>query len=165
VDNNGEERPGDRAGMDSTQITRAEGKLAFENSQKIIALKNNIEKDFMVLASLLITNHDNQYYKILGYDTWEEFLAIPEISMSRSFAYKIMQVYRIWVIKYGVSQENLDIDNEKLFLASIQATEENYKEWLEKARVLSRSDIRGLLSGEDYEYTVTCPNCNFKFKP
>jgi len=142
-----------------------ESKLAFENSQKIIALKNNIEKDFMILASLLITNHDEKYYKVLGYETWEEFLAIPEVSISRSFAYKIMQVYRVWVIKYGVSQENLDIDNEKLFLASIQATEENYEEWLERARTLSRSDIRGLLKGDDYEYTVECPKCHYRFKP
>jgi len=151
--------------MDFAQITREKGRLAFENSQKIIALKNNIEKDFMVLASLLIANHDNQYYKILGYDTWEEFLAIPEISISRSFAYKIMQVYRIWVIKYGVSQENLNIDNEKLFLASIQATKDNYEEWLERARVLSRSDIRGLIKGEDYEYKVKCPQCGWEFAP
>ena len=41
------------------------GKLAFENSQKIIAIKNSIEKDLLRLASLLISNHDNQYYKIL----------------------------------------------------------------------------------------------------
>ena len=142
------------------------GKLAFENSQKIINLKNSIEKDLLRLASLLISNHDNQYYKILGYDSWEEFLAIPELSMSRSFAYKIMQVYRIWIQKFFVSQENLmNIDNEKLFLASTQATKDNYEEWLERARTLSRSDIRGLIKGEDYNYTVTCPRCHYEFTP
>ena len=142
------------------------GKLAFENSQKIINLKNSIEKDLLRLASLLISNHDNQYYKILGYDSWEEFLAIPELSMSRSFAYKIMQVYRIWIQKFFVSQENLmNIDNEKLFLASTQATKDNYEEWLERARTLSRSDIRGLIKGEDYSYKVTCPRCHYEFTP
>jgi len=140
------------------------GKLAFENTQKIITLKSNIGNDLLKLASLLISNHDNQYYQILGYDTWEEFLAIPEISMSRSFAYKIMQVYRIWVEKFDVSQENLTtIDNEKLFLASTQATKDNYKEWLERARTLSRSDIRGLIKGEEYEYKVICPRCGYEF--
>ena len=142
------------------------GKLAFENSQKIINLKNSIEKDLLRLASLLISNHDNQYYKILGYDSWEEFLAIPELSMSRSFAYKIMQVYRIWIQKFFVSQENLmNIDNEKLFLASTQATKDNYEEWLERARTLSRSDIRGLIKEEDYSYKVTCPRCHYEFTP
>lgn len=140
------------------------GKKAFENTQKIIALKSNIGKDFLKLAFLLITNHDNKYYEVLGYNTWEEFLAIPEISISRSFAYKLMQVNRIWIGKYNVSQENLIcIETEKLYLASIQATQDNYEEWLEKAKTLSRSDIRGLIKGGEYEYKITCPQCGYEF--
>ena len=77
-----------------------------------------------------------------------------------------MQVYRIWIQKFFVSQENLmNIDNEKLFLASTQATKDNYEEWLERARTLSRSDIRGLIKGEDYNYKVTCPRCHYEFTP
>ena len=149
-----------------TKKVERKGRLAFENCQNIIAIKKNIGKDILELALLLIANHDNRYYRVLGYDTWEEFLAIPEISMSRSFAYKIMQVYRIWVEKYNVSQDKLtDIDSEKLFLAGTQATKEDYEEWLEKAKVLSRSDIRGLIKGEEYEYKVTCPFCGKEFTP
>lgn len=143
------------------------GRLAFENCQNIISLKSNIGKDFLKLAFLLITNHDNKYYKVLGYNTWEEFLAIPEISISRSFAYKLMQVNRVWIGKYNVSQENLMcIETEKLYLASIQATQDNYEEWLERAKTLSRSDIRGLIKGGEYEYNikeVECPKCHYKF--
>lgn len=142
------------------------GRLAFENCQNIISLKSNIGKDFLKLAFLLIANHDNKYYEVLGYNTWEEFLAIPEISMSRSFAYKLMQVNHIWIEKYNVSQENLIcIETEKLYLAGTQATKDNYEEWLEKAKTLSRSDIRGLIKGEDYEYKVTCPRCHYEFTP
>ena len=151
--------------MQTKKIER-KGRLAFENCQNIINLKSNIGKDFLKLASLLITNHDNKYYKVLGYDTWEEFLAIPEISMSRSFAYKLMQVRRVWIEEYNVSQENLAcIDAEKLYLAGMVATKKDYEEWLERARQLSRSDIRGLIKGEEYEYKVTCPKCGFKFTP
>ena len=144
------------------------GKLAFENCQTIIAIKNSIGRDLLKLASLLKINHDDQYYKILGYDTWEEFLAIPEISMSRFFAYKLMQVSRIWVEKFGVSPAKLHIDIEKLYLTSTMATAENYEEVLEQARTLSRSDVKQLKSGEEYEpqryKMATCPKCGFEFK-
>ena len=149
-----------------TKIMEKRGKSAFENCQNIIALKNNIGQDLLRLASLLIVNHNNQYYRILGYNTWEEFLAIPEISMSRFFAFKLMKVYEIWVDKFNVSPAKLDIDIEKLYLTSIMATDENYEEVLEQARNLSRSDVRQL---KGYEYQpsykmITCPFCNHEIK-
>ena len=146
-----------------TKIMEKRGKSAFENCQNIIALKNNIGQDLLRLASLLVVNHNENYYKILGYDTWEGFLAIPEISMSRVWAYKLIKVYETWVEKFGVEPAKLDIDLEKLFLTIKKATKENYKEVLEQARNLSRSDVKQLMSGKEYEFErykiVICPHC------
>ena len=146
-----------------TKIMEKRGKSAFENCQNIIALKNNIGQDLLRLASLLVVNHNENYYKILGYDTWEEFLAIPEISISRFWAYKLIKVYETWVEKFGVEPAKLDIDLEKLFLTIKKATKENYEEVLEQARNLSRSDVKQLMSGKGYEFErykmVTCPHC------
>ena len=142
--------------------------IAFKNHQDIISVKNRIGKDLLGLASLLTVNHDNHYYKTLGYDTWEEFLATPEISMSRFFAYKLMQIDRIWVKKFGVSQDKLKTDTEKLYLGSTMATEENYKEILEQVINLSRSDVKQLKSGKEYEFKrykmIICPKCGHEFR-
>lgn len=141
-------------------------KEAFENHRFILDLKSRIGGDLLRLASLLITNHDNKYYETLGYSTWEEYLGTPEISMSRFFAFKLMQVSRVWVNKFNVSPAKLDIDIEKLYLTSIMATDENYEEVLEQARNLSRSDVRQL---KGYEYQpsykmVICSNCGAEIK-
>lgn len=147
--------------------------IAFKNHQDIISVKNRIGKDLLGLASLLTVNHDNRYYKTLGYSTWEEFLATPEISMSRFFAYKLMQIDRVWVQEYSVSPAKLQgIDSEKLYLMGTMInknlTNEEIEERLEQARTLSRSDVKQLKSGKEYEYErykiVTCPHCGGEVK-
>ncbi len=138
-------------------------KEAFENHRYILDLKSRIGEDLLRLALLLKNSYDNHYYKTLGYDTWEEYLGTPEISMSRFWAYKLIKVYETWVEKFGVEPEKLDIDLEKLFLTIKKATKENYKEVLEQARNLSRSDVKQLMSGKEYEFErykiVICPHC------
>ena len=162
MDHNGEERPGDRTGMDSSQIADE----AFNNHQIIIKIKQSITKNFWNLAVMLKINRDRRYYKTLGYETFEEYLGTPEISLSRGYVYKLIKNYELWVQKYNVSPAKLEgIDSEKLYLAGTLTTKNNYEEWLEKAKALSRSDIRGLIKGEDYEYKVTCPFCGKEFAP
>jgi len=143
-------------------------KEAFENHRYILDLKSRIGEDLLRLALLLKNSHDNKYYQTLGYDTWESYLGTPEISMSRFWAYKLIKVYETWVEKFGVEPAKLDIDLEKLFLTIKKATQENYEEVLEQARNLSRSDVKQLMSGKEYEFErykmVTCPKCNYEFK-
>lgn len=158
----GEERLGDRAGVDSAQIAEE----AFTNHQLIIKIKQSITKNFWNLAIMLKINRDRKYYKTLGYETFEEYLGTPEISLSRGYVYKLIKNYELWVQKYHVSLARLnEIDSEKLYLAGMIATKDNYEEWLERAKVLSRSDIKGLIKGEEYEYKVTCPFCGREFTP
>ena len=139
---------------------------AFSNHQLIIKIKQSITKDFWNLAIMLKISRDRKYYRTLGYETFEEYLGTPEISLSRAYVYKLIKNYELWVQKYHVSPAKLQgIDSEKLYLVGTQITKTNYEEWLERAKVLSRSDIRGLIKGEEYEYKVTCPFCGREFVP
>ncbi len=70
---------------------------AFENHRYIVDIKSRIGEDLLRLALLLKHNHDSHYYKTLGYDTWEEYLGTPELSMSRFWAFKLIKVYEVWV--------------------------------------------------------------------
>jgi len=160
VDDTREEGLGDRPGMDTTQVTNE----AYDNHQIIIKLKGAITKNFWNLAIMLKINRDRKYYKTLGYTTFEEYLGTPEISLSRGYTFKLIKNYELWVQKYNVSPAKLEgIDSEKLYLAGMIATQDDYEEWIQKAKDLSRSDIKSLMSGEDYEYKIKCPKCGWEW--
>ena len=147
------------------------GTKANTNYKQTITLKNCITKNLLQLGRLLIESKENEYFKAYA-DTFTEYLGTPEISLSRSFAFKIMFNYTKWVIELGISQAKLEhIDSEKLYLVGVQADEGNYEEWLERAKTLSRSDIREMVGEvrggsttqvEEYKQVV-CPSCGHSF--
>ena len=132
-----------------------------------------IKKNLWDLAKVLKDCRDRKLYKFYN-DNFEEYLANPEIGLSRFFIYKIIRNLEVWVEEYNVSQDKLqDIDSEKLYIMGTMITgaklqNEALEEKLEQARTLSRSDIKQLKSGEEYELQrykmVTCPKCRFEFK-
>ena len=131
-----------------------------------------IKKNLWDLAKVLKDCRDRKLYKFYN-DNFEEYLANPEIGLSRFFIYKIIRNLEVWVEEYNVSQEKLhDIDQEKLYIIGTMITEQNCKpeeveERLEQARTLSRSDVKQLKSGHEYEpryKMVTCPSCATEFK-
>ena len=143
------------------KLNEVEGREANENHQRILEIKYTINRSLAQLAIFLKESRDKEYY--LSYaDSWTEYLGTPEISLSRSYVHKLIVNYELWVQTYHVSPAKLDeIDSEKLYLTGMVATEENYEEWLEKAKTLSRSDIKCLMSNTQYNYTLTCPKCKF----
>lgn len=147
-------------------IDRKVAKIAFDNHTHIIGLKSHITKSFLELAFFLKTNHDKKYYNVLGYDGWEEYLGTPEIGLKRSWAFKLIKVYEIWVEKYNIEVERLqDVDVEKLYIATTLIKGEDFEERLEQARTLSRSDLREFTSGGNKKYKmIECPYCHEKFE-
>ena len=161
LDTDGEEK------RELQETTKTIADEAYSNHLTILRLKYSINKDLFKLAIFLKESRDKKYYKIMNYaDTWEGYLATPEINISRGYAHKLITNYEIWVLKWKFRMRDIDnIDAEKLYLAGMVATKKDYEEWLERAKVLSRSDIRGLIKGEEYEYWIKCPKCGFKFQP
>lgn len=150
------------------------GNKADNNYEQTIVLKNRITKNLLELGKLLKESQDNEYFKAYA-ESFTEYLGTPEISLSRSFAFKLIFNYSKWVIEFGVSQAKLGmIDSEKLYLTGTRATEENYEEWLERAETLSRSDIIMMVHEKEVqaktqvktdEYkTVQCPKCGEIFQ-
>lgn len=139
-----------------------------------IRITTEIKKNLWDLAIVLKDCRDKKLYKYYN-DTWEEYLANPEIGLSRFFIYKIIRNKEVWMDEYNVSQEKLqDIDSEKLYITGTMITgqglaSEEVGEVLEQARTLSRSDVKQLKSG-DYEFDpgkykmVTCPHCGGEVK-
>jgi len=141
--------------------------------RETIRITIEIKKNLWNLAEVLKDCRDRKLYKFYN-NTFEEYLANPEIGLSRFFVYKIIRNKEVWVDEYNVSQEKLqDIDQEKLWTIGSMITGKNLEpeqveERLEQARTLSRSDVRQLKSGKEYELEywkkVTCPSCGHEFK-
>lgn len=120
---------------------------AFANARAIMSSKKDIESSFLRLAYLLKLNRDLSYWKLLGHESFEEFLASPEISISRSLAYQLIYQYELYIEKLNRPEEELiEIGTAKLAVISPVVLKDP-ETWLEKARVLSKSDIKIEVAG------------------
>ena len=153
-----------------TNMTMSEGGLyvpehgnqpAREIHQKVVQIKADIERNFIKLGAYLKLMHDDALYVHEDCLTWNEYLDMPEVDLSRSQAYKLMAVYERWVERYGHDPEELiGTSLEKLYIASSQANEENEEEWLEKAKTLSRADLKAETPGNVQKKAyIYCPKC------
>jgi len=153
-------------------INEALATEAHKYHQAVLRVTVEIKKNLWDLAIVLKHIRDNQLYKFYN-DTWEAYLASLNSSISRSFAHKLITNFEIWVEEYTIPQDKLqDIGSEKLYIAGTMISgqglaSEEVMEVLEQARTLSRSDLKQLKSGEEYEprcKVVTCPKCGTEFK-
>jgi hypothetical protein len=164
------------------EINNTDSILSIETSepdihQRIIFLKKGIEKQFLKLGAYLSLVNDNKLYQEKGYDTFESYIAMPELSMERRTVYAIMGVYKDFKELDDCNQSHIEIEDigyAKLDRIRQFRKEENFTEWVEKARTLSLSDpnteIREAKGEPEKVYnpksrmvTLTCPHCGKSF--
>ena len=146
---------------------------------KILSLRNEIEMNFIKLGGYLKLVNDNALYKEKGCTTFNEYIAMPEYGFKRSTAYAIMGVYEDY-IESGLSEssEIMGISYYKLdrIRQFKDKPKEEFQEWIEKAKMLSLSDLNAEIKierGEKEEvnevyvpkkiYPVICPKCGHSF--
>lgn len=116
---------------------------AHQNREAIIALKNVIGRDFLTMGHLLWTNKKENYWRSLGHESFDEFIAEPEVGLSPSMVYGVMQVYETFILKLARPVDEVaQIDYTKLTAIVPVTNAENVRDWLDKAANLSRSDLR-----------------------
>jgi len=153
------------------EIDKQFAEEAHKYHQAVLRVTVEIKKNLWDLAIILKHIRDNKLYKFYD-DTWESYLASLNSSISRSFAHKLITNYEIWGEEYHIPEEKLRIDQEKLWdigtmITGKNLTPEEVEENLEQARTLSRSDVKQLKSGHEYEpryKMVTCPHCGMEIK-
>lgn len=93
----------------------------------------------------LISKH--KLYEQMGHSSFEEWRAQPELNLARSTSYALMKIFDVFVERLRVSPDRLSgLDWSKLFAICAVVTPENVDEYLEKVRLLSRSDLQSELS-------------------
>jgi len=116
---------------------------AFKIDQEIKQLKVRVNSGFLDLARLLKDIKDDKLYESLGYETFESYIAQPELGFDRSSVYRFIQIYDKFVIELGVAPGRLVLtDWTKLRTILPCVNKSNVKELLAKAESLSRSDLR-----------------------
>lgn len=108
--------------------------------EKLKSLKATVQANLIAMGGLLYEIQQSRMYEG-QYETWEEFLGSPEISFSRSTAWKAMTVYETFVMKFSMLDKITGIDVDKLYAIAAVVDTDNIREWIEKAVVLSRSDV------------------------
>ena len=95
----------------TTEVSKVEelsidklAELAHANRLSIIESKTHTGKWFLILARLLKQNRDLSLYKMLDYDTFEEFLGDPDISFRRTTAYNLIRKYELFVEKLQLDE-------------------------------------------------------------
>lgn len=145
--------------------------------EKIVELKKEIESNFIKLGGYLKLVKDEKLYKEKGCITFEEYIAMPELSFNRSTVYAIIGVYEdFFMSNQSDIDEFLEIGYSKLNRIRQFKDKEDFEEWVYKAKTLSLSDL-GLEIKEVKEtemkeekiknaniIEIMCPHCGHKFE-
>lgn len=115
--------------------------LAWENKEELVFHRKEVQYNFLHLARLLKLNRDKSYYKLLGYDSFEEFLADPELAFRKSTAYMLIGHFELYVEKLHRQNEELaDVGSRRLTIIR-PVVELDPDTWMANAKAMSKSDL------------------------
>lgn len=161
-----------------TSSTKAD--IAFQTNEKIKSNEKIRRKLLAENAALLLEMDENAYYKLITGDessTWASYLADNELYYSRNEVYQLTRIYSKLTRNLGIDpSEYEDIKMSRLYEMRQIVDKTNYKEWLDKARILTTYDwkietrkAKGLLTEDDehacdlVDYKI-CKKCGAKHK-
>lgn len=88
------------------------------------------------LARCLHYLKEGDKYKIIlqgGKDTWGEFLALPEIAVSRAKSFRLTRLYGKYVVELGRKEHELEkLDSFILMKLASLVTKKNFESWASK---------------------------------
>ncbi len=143
-----------------------------EIHDKIIELKKSIEMSFIKLGAMLKQVRDNKLYLEHSCQTFEEYIAQPELSLNRSTVYAVIGVYEDFFESNQTDVELAEVGYTKLDRIRQFKNADNFDEWIYKAKTLSLSDLGAeIRETKDTKKVkvekvqeVTCPKCGYRFE-
>ena len=110
--------------------------------EKIQDLQQNIITNFLWLGKAFRVMRDELGFKDLGYDTFNQFVAQPEIHYSISTVRNCMWVSEVAEnLKIINRMERIGFGKSQIITPLLTENKEENEEWLSKAESLSRSDL------------------------
>lgn len=138
-----------------TKITTTDNP-AWNRYRRIVGLRWTAEKCFLDLGKELTEFQEAEQWRNLDYDSFNAFLADPEVNISRRTAYRMMRVWKQYVIELDVQYEKLvAIGGTKLDMIAGHVNQGNVDKWLNVAVTLSKGNLKAEIDGKEPVYTPT----------
>jgi hypothetical protein len=116
---------------------------AFQQLKTIASMNSGV--DLKQAKWLAYMKYSEAYKTILGDPeaTWRAFIAQPELQpLKVSKADRLAKIYKIYITDMGLTEEDiLGVDSNSLHRLTNVVNKENVKDWLNKAKTLSRADL------------------------
>ena len=123
---------------------------AFEIYKQLIGLTQKVNLEFLKIGEFLyLLSLDNAFQKLNPEcASFDEFIADPEIGLSRTDAYDCRKIYGLFVLKCAVDPVRLaKIGKAKLAIIARHVRERELEELFYMAESLSKSDLLDELPG------------------
>jgi hypothetical protein len=144
--------------LDSPQAAQL-GEQAYRLHRKIVGLRNEADEVFVEIGQLLLQVKEQKLYRVLGFDTFDEYVASPELRLQHTQVYLLLRTVRELypALKdtgdptYGgrtcpmTYRDLVEIGLDKADIIRkivLTAPEEEGAEWVEKAKLLTKLDLR-----------------------
>lgn len=119
---------------------------AFEIHQDLIKLGNAVGQAFILIGERLKQIKENNLFKQLGeggYETFDSYLASPELQISRRQAYYLLGIYNTYIKKLGFSIEEMKGAKWSALKETLSVVNEQNKDyWLTQSKVNTVSGIK-----------------------
>ena len=120
--------------------------IAHKNYEDLLTAKMGELANTFVIAKLLYENHEGGFWKVLGHDSFESFLAQPELKIKQSKAYNLIGIYKLYCQELCVPADRLlkaGTSNLVRLMRkdAIDLVRGDKEEWISKAESLSKSDF------------------------
>ena len=158
---------------------------AHDTHKRIVGIVRGMREAWVSLAADLYNFFDQQMWADLGHESFDSYLADPDVEIGRRWAYELVALYRELVINRQIETATLKaIEPSKLqeVLPAMRRGQVTIRQALADAQSLSRNDIRerysstgaGRVNGKPdtttrYDATsepqyVRCPTCNSRVR-
>lgn len=162
-------------------ITPEAAALAYAAEDGIKETLENLRHGWARLAGQLYDFQHRRLWEALGFLTYEEWLASPDIDLSRREVYSLVEAWRELVVQRGVAPkelEQLQVSKVRAVLPAVRQGRAELGEALADVRVLSKADLiekyegrpgTGPVTGGHFDAGAedewsTCSSCGSRYR-
>lgn len=131
--------------LQTAPASEAAVQAAFKLEQRIIGEAQKASKATWALAKSLYDLHETGAWALLGYDTLNEFLARPELGISRSQFFRMTKAWRDLVVVRQIPRATVEaVDPSKVaeVIPAIMRGQVEPEKALADAQEMAKSDLR-----------------------
>lgn len=123
-------------------MNELQGREAYTLHEQVVVARNSLAVNMVELGRLLYEVRDKKTYEALDYQTFNSYLAMPELGFSQRQAYYLISIYEKMALQMGISSATIaQIGEAKSIIILPHLSEENKQEIIDEAISLSRADL------------------------